>query len=481
MRVVASCVLALALTLSARGAETRSPAFDFGFLASRRTDVTGAERLRVLGPFFESAVATNGTRLWAFRPFYSSFQDPAADRKVRDIVWPIASSKQFKKQFSWRLAVAYYLDYERTNTAGRYRFWVLPVYFQGRDAEGRSYAALFPLGGTIHDFLFKDEIHFFLWPLTAWSRVKDMETRDILWPIWTRSVGEGVYRWKIFPLYGYARRDREFEKWFALWPIYTRARYYYPGSSGSAYVVFPLWGRMHQENQDTWMFVPPFIRFTRSQRQNTVYAVWPFIQLSSGEKKKFYIWPLYGDKQMKGVRRQFYLWPFVWRERIDRPGGTIGRRFSVVPILQSESRTKELPDDARTKEVVGRYVKIWPLMSYRREEATRRVRLFDLWPAGEKGPIERSYAPIWTVYSRTSVGESFDEEFFWGLCRRERRAGESREFSVFPLVSMSNDDGRGRSREWSLLKGLLGYRREGTHRSLRVLYFLRFGGKEPKP
>ena len=53
--------------------------------------------------------------------------------------------------------------------------------------------------------------------------------------------------------------------------------------------------------------------------------------------------------------------------------------------------------------------------------------------------------------------------------------------SLWPLWYWQRDDRIRAEREWSVLHGLLGYRREGTQKSFRVLYLLRFGGKEKKP
>jgi hypothetical protein len=57
---------------------------------------------------------------------------------------------------------------------------------------------------------------------------------------------------------------------------------------------------------------------------------------------------------------------------------------------------------------------------------------------------------------------------------RHRRSGTARTLSVFPLLQAASDK-TDASRSWSLLYGLAGYKREGLHKSFRLLYFLNVG------
>ena len=120
-------------------------------------------------------------------------------------------------------------------------------------------------------------------------------------------------------------------------------------------------------------------------------------------------------------------------------------------------------------------------MSYMQEGGNKRFRVLELWPLRNTGPVEREYAPIWTLYTHTLMGDSYDDELLWGLYRCRKRGADYRSVSLFPVVSWTRDDRDGNRREWSVLKGLLGYKRDGTQKSVRVLYLLNFGGKEKKP
>ena len=454
--------------------------FDWGFIASRLEDPAGNMRLKVLGPIYERAVSTNGAELRAIRPLYSSFADPATERRGKEVVWPIASVNQFRDDFHWRVLLTWYTDFNRKDPKSRYRFWSLPFYFQGRNAEKQSYVAVFPLGGKIYDILEQDEVKFVLFPIYARARINDVKSRYILWPIYARSQGSRVDRFRLFPLYGRSELKDKYEKQFILWPFWTCAHYKYPHASGTSYIVWPLWGHFNQEDQKAWLFIPPLIRFSHGQRLNAGYCPWPIVQWSSGEIEKFYLFPLWGRKTMHSARSTFFLWPIFRTEQLDR-GDTYSQRFLALPFIYSEVRKERSYDPKVRSKVVARNHKIWPLLSYMQEGETLRFRTLDLWPLKNTGPVEREYAPIWTLYSHTRMGNSYDDELLWGLYRNRKRDGNYHSVSLFPLVSWTRDDRDGACREWSIFKGLIGYERDGTQKSLRVLYWLRFGGKEKKP
>ena len=479
MRVWITGLLLLSAGLAFAGDE-EARTFDWGFIASRQPDVHGDMRTKFLGPFFEFASSTNGMEFRAFRPLHSKVYDPVARRETHDILWPIAMAKRHDTEFRWRFLLTYYHDFDVNDPVSRYRFMSLPIYFQGRDKDKRRYAAIFPRGGRIHEFLTRDESEFLLFPLLARSSINEVETKDVLWPIYSRTEGKGIYRFRIFPFYARSHHRDKFEKRFILWPFWTWARYKEPGHSGTGYILWPLWGHVELEDQETWMFVPPLFRFSKGQRLDYSHYPWPFIQHSRGLVEKLYIWPLWGEKHMHGYYRSFALWPIVHNMRVDR-GKTMARTFLVVPFYLSSSSVEKEKDEAGDREVLGKYRKVWPLFSYRREGSESCFRTLELWPLRTPAPMERLYAPLWTLYSRTGIGENMDHELLWGLYRQRRRGGDVFSSALFPLWEWRRDDREKETREWNLLKGLVGYSRKGTQKQVRVLYFLRFGRKEKSP
>lgn len=445
--------------------------WDWGFLASRLKDPDGVLRTRAVGPFFERARHPSGVQALAVRPFYASEQDPASGWLHRDFLWPVGRYGRMGNDSSYRVLTAFSHHYDLGNPDGRYRFWILPFYFQGRDARGRNYYALFPVGGRIHEILNLDETAFVLFPLWGRSSVGDVQTRHVLWPVYSRTWGGGEDRFRVFPFYGRSRQGDNFEKRFILWPVFTDVRYFYPNSSGYGYIVFPLWGRFRLSDQRTWYFLPPLIRVTRSQRQDLV-TVWPFYQRRTGLEERLNIWPLYGYSRVAARERRYVLWPVIRWEHIDRGDAVLSRTF-VIPFYQSRTLAPrpgaETPKEHR--------VLVWPLLTYNRQGADRRVRALALWPLTQTAQIERSWADLWTLVDFRSRGGERRTDVLWGLYRRQVRGDAWRRTSLFPLVEWEAENGPDRrSRSWSVLKGLLA--REDSKRGVRyrMLYIIRWGG-----
>ncbi len=474
MRYLICFTWAVLLLGGALAAESEPLTYDFGPIVSRQADANGEIHLKVLGPLFEHVLSKNGDRYWGVRPFYSQTEDAAAERQINDFLWPIAGTKQFRDESSWRVLLAYGQRFDSDDPESRYRVWILPFYFQGRDTHGEEYAALFPIGGKLLEFLWRDRITFLLFPLMGRSSINEVETRDWLWPFISRTEGKGIYRFRIFPFYGQSKHRDKFEKKFIMWPFWTWARYHYPGSSGTGYIVFPLWGHIDLEDQESWLFLPPLFRFHKGQRQNFMYCPWPFFVKRSGEVEQLSIWPIWGKKTQRGVQSSYLLWPIFWKDKVDRQN-VLKRRVMAMPFVYWETeRSRPLEDG----EVVARYHKLWPLVSYRREKDVSRLRLLELWPLKDSRPIEANWAPWWTLFNRSTGADSTDTEFLWGLYRSYRRGEEESYRSVFPLIELHRDDSGEGERSWSLLKGLIGWKREGSRKSLRLLYFLRFGGSD---
>ena len=445
--------------------------WDWGFVASRLKDPDGTIRTRAVGPFLEWSHNPAGVRGTAIRPFFASETDPATGWLHRDFLWPVGRYGRLGDDSSWRMLIAFSHHYDRSDPDGRYRFWVLPFYFQGRDAKGRNYWALFPIGGRIHEILNLEETAFILFPLWGRASVGEVQTRHVLWPVFSRTKGGGEDRFRIFPFYGWNRQGDNFEKRFILWPVFSDVRYSYRNSSGYGYVVFPLWGRVQLTDQRTWYFLPPLIRITRSQQQNMV-TVWPFYQRRTGREERLNIWPFYGYSRVPGRARSYYLWPVVRRESIDRGDAVLSRTF-VVPFYKS--RTLEPREGAGVPR--EHHVMVWPLLNYDRQGVDRRVRCLALWPLRRTAQVDRSWADLWTLVEFRSRGEERRTDVLWGLYRRQVRGEAWRRTSLFPLVEWEAENGPDhRARSWSLLKGLIA--RESSNRGVRyrMLYFIRWGG-----
>jgi hypothetical protein len=472
-RLLAAALLALAsaaLPPAAAAAQEEAPprAFDLGPLAARDRTLEGAERLRAAGPLFECQTDAEGRRFLALRPFYSRVEDPSAGHARREYLWPVGACRDLRWQRLWWFLVAYGQNFD-TRAPARERRVIFPVFWSGSDRSNRTYTAVFPLGGEIRGFFWMERVWFVLFPLYSESVAGDIRGHSVLWPFIGWANGEDTHRLRVFPFYGRAEKRGRWVRHFVLWPVWSSVRYTDERDRGRAFVLFPLVGRVDTAREQTWMWLPPFFRFSRGEHDyRAVNCPWPFFQRRLGRgEDRLYLWPLWGRKREPGRDTAFALWPVFSRGTVRRPEETI-RSARALPFFFAESRRD--PSSPRGK-CHALYWKLWPLVSYRRDGGAARVRLLELWPGRDLAPLERNYAPLWTLYSRVSAGAALDEEFLWGLYRF-RRAPEGARLSVFPLYASRSDTGAGTS-EWNVLGGLAGARRDTLRRELRLLYFLR--------
>ena len=279
-------------------------------------------------PVYEKMAATNGMEFLAVRPFYSNVEDPATERWRKDYLWPLYTKKGFKdEQYSRFLFFGYSTDFSEDDD--RHRNWVIPFYFQGVDANGEGYFAIFPIGGTIHEFLGRDKIMFVLFPIYGKSHINDVHTTTVLWPFGSKTVGSEVNRFRVWPFYGTSSVLDEYNKKFVMWPIYTSVKYTNERNPGGGFILVPIYGRVKTERSGNYWLIAPFFRYMTSEEQWIVHAPWPFIQLAGGEMHKRIVWPFYGKKSLGTLTRQYFLWPLIWNNKTEYARHTQHRRLGV--------------------------------------------------------------------------------------------------------------------------------------------------------
>ena len=154
-------------------------------------------------------------------------------------------------------------------------------------------------------------------------------------------------------------------------------------------------------------------------------------------------------------------------ETVDRGRIRIRRRHAL-PFLQTETRTERFGTPGEAPAVQGRSVRLWPVASYRREADRSRFRMPALWPTADLRPVERSWAPLWTLAERRTDGETADTEILWGLFRRRIRADGERRTALFPFVEWGRSRAGGSG--WKVFKGLFGMHRHEGRTRLQLLY-----------
>ncbi len=408
-------------------------------------------------PLYVSKVETNGATFHAWRPFYSSSVED--ERWREDYLWPLYTKKGFKEErYSRFLFFGYHSDFSPDDD--RHRTWVIPFYFKGTSKDGEDYFALFPIGGSIYEFLGRDKVSFVLFPIYGKSHVNDVRTTTVLWPIGSRTKGERVDRFRVWPFYSRTALEDEYVKKSILWPIWNTVEYTNERNPGGGFILVPIYGKVKTERADNYWVVAPFFRYMSSEEQWIVHAPWPFVQLADGEMKKRIFWPFYGKKSLGTLTRQYWLWPILWNNKTEYAVHEQRRRF-VVPFFAHQTDVITKPTkNHEPGDVISKYWKIWPLMSWERNFEKSRFRTLEFWPLRNTPGVERNWAPWWTLYQRLDANDEIGHHVLWGLYRQTKSP------DAF---------------EWSLLKGFAGYKKTETSRRYRVLFMWLGDDEEDTP
>ncbi len=463
---------------------------DAGPLFFTGTDIETNQYKTAVGPFYESRKSANGNSVVAIHPFYRRDKSEINDRVLHEYLWPIGMHKTYRGQSYWRCLLAYGFNFDVDDPESRHRYSLFPLIYGGRDIHGEDYFAFFPFGGSIHEILGQDKVSFILFPLYFTHQIKDVKTTTYLWPIFSKTTGEDVQRGGVFPFYGYSNKDQlnHWKKKYVLWPFWTHTRYLPPGPEGYAYALFPIYGRAKVgENSKSLMILPPLFRFSsgeyRGEKHTEGFCPWPFIRYKyNNEESKFYAWPLWGYRNKPHEKKWFTAWPIVLHKTVYRRE-YYAKRLMILPFYHNQTRhlyknpgnTQDRQNWGETDEVLARNLKIWPVMNYLRKDDSCHLGFLSLWPFRSTGNVERNYGRLWTIYSHDRVGNTKEDNLFWGLFRWRRDNTGNKDMRLFPIYSSNKQISEGSdSRKWNILYGLLGYEREGLQKKCRLLYFIKF-------
>ena len=439
------CLVLCLLTCACPASGSVKPQeFDFGFITSRLEDPDGNMRLKILGPIYERALSTNGAQLRAVRPFYSSYTDPRTERHKKDIVWPIASAERFRQEFQWRVLLTWYIDFDRTDPkfavsllvacrstsraatrtrVSTWRFFLSAVGCATSWAATRSFLSCFPFthGATS----------------TRWR--PGHPVADLL-----AHGRQGDLSQEGFPLLRAELPSRPVRKTFHHVAVLDVGALQVSAGVGHGVHLVAAVGPFRPggpEGVAVHSALDPVLPRPAHELQLLSVAV-RAVELRRDRE----VLPVaaLGEEEHAWRSERFFLWPIFRTEQLDR-GDTYSQRFLALPFIHSEVRKERSHDPAVRSKVVARHHKIWPLLSYKQEGENKRFRVLDLWPLKDTGPVEREYAPIWTLYSHTLMGNSYDDELLWGLYRCRKRGSEYRSVSLFPRGFVDAGRPRGES------------------------------------
>lgn len=452
-------------------------------------------RVSEAGPFYERVETASGAVRNSVRPLLHTRIETPGGARLREVLWPLYDDRLQNREFNARCLITWYTDTDVSDPNAAWHVWAFPFWFQGRSRQGKDYAALFPLGGTMRDFFLYDSIRFALFPLWAATERAGIRSTHILWPIFSRAEGRGHHNLRIFPLWGRVRKDGAWDRTFFLWPLWNQARYERDEApAGFSWLLFPIGGHVHRPTVEAWHFLPPLFQVSRGRGRfegdRQILAPWPLVRISDvrGVHKRHFF-PFYASTRSGADTKTHILWPF-WRHDHDETGALVRDDWSLAPLFHrtlvrsrpSDSATDDPEDQPVSSPLSLRrsYTRLWPLFSHVDEGEGSFLRILDFSLQRRVGTLERNLLQMPVIYThgRNPASGTREDELLWGLWRWRRDDLATREFLLWPLFRRARPDDASPETiaDWSVGSGLAGRETDPTTgaRRTRLLWFLRW-------
>jgi hypothetical protein len=446
-----------------------------------RFDLTLApgERTEAVSPFYYSE-ESEGRHTWAIPPLTLSYEkDPAAENEEFDFAYPILTYDRFGTEYRFQICQVFSFaggDDQRGDLARR--FTLFPIYFQQRSPDPeKDYTAFVPFYGTLKQRLFRDEIHFVLFPCYARTRKADVITYDTPYPLFSRSYGIGLRGWQVWPLVGHEHKDVTtrtngfndletvpgHDSRFVLWPFFLQNNSQI-GTDNPVHEqdMIPFYTLYRSKLRDsTTYFWPLGVTHTleREKHFEEWAAPWPFIVFDRGAgKRTSRVWPLFSQSTNQFLESDWYLWP-VYKYNGIHVSALDHRRTRILFFLYSDLREK----NTETLESMRR-VDFLPFFTHHRDfNGNERLQILSIiepfLPGSHK--VERDYSHLYALWraERNAKTGATSQSLLWNLYRHEATP---------------------QTRKTSLLFGLFRYESSPTGRRWRVCY-VTFGRPKTVP
>ena len=255
----------------------------------------------------------------------------------------------------------------RAGDATVFTLWPLVDY---RADEISNYRSLHLLGPLFKFEVKGDETEYALRPF--FYRATDtagMSQTETLYPLAVdRSQPDADYFDVLHLLnYDFGDRERGSSNQFYLFPFLFYGDH---PEFGRYAAFFPFGGTLNDWFGRDRISFALFPLYSHTERGSTTtdHLLWPIFSRTSGDRESgFTVWPLYGQSQKEGVySKRFWLWPIFFDEQLKLDTANPTTRFAVLPLwFEVESR-----------DYAQRYV-LWPFFSWTQD----RVKEYEQWDA----------------------------------------------------------------------------------------------------
>ncbi|GHB94219.1 hypothetical protein [Cerasicoccus arenae] len=433
---------------------------------------------RALGPIFEERNSET-KNMATMRPLFIQYEDKETDVFQYYFVPPFFVHYRDPNLVRWEI----YTFIQRRRTGISHdnvieTFLVVPfIWFHYEpDHPERSYYGIFPIYGEMQEFMF-DKSTWALWPLYWTITTGELTRMGTPWPFVQTLHGPGTGGLLLWPIIGHWWQEGRMDYQFLFWPfIYRKVDQLDRPIPRVREGFLPFWATEHGEFVDDVTILFPFFGWKEDRTKNYSEEryFYPFFMQGRGDNHYINRWaPFYTHSIVTGVDKTWYLWPML-RYRTQREKDLIIARTQFCYFLywNETQRSASNPNLAEAHET-----HIWPFISeYDNGAGLKQAQLFSpfevFYPHSQS--VRDLYTPLfafWRSTWHTDTGES-RQSFLWDFMVEEKTSDSTRfEINPFFLVHDVAPD----HAEFSLGRGLLGYKREGTFEdgaeTLQLLWF----------
>jgi hypothetical protein len=422
-------------------------------------------RTEILGPFYyDEHKETQET--WAFPVLtLAHTEDPTTEYKETDFLYPILTYDRFGAEYRWQIFQFFsFAGGANQDETRDHRFTLFPIYFQQRSTDPeKNYTAFLPFYGTLKHRLFRDEIHFVMFPGYARTRKKDVVTYNMPYPFFHLRYGDGLKGWQAWPFVGKEHKivtslTNGFgetniigghDKLFVAWPFFFNSRLE-TGTTNAAHqqglIPFYYYYRSPMRNSTSYLWPLGYTHTIDDERKYHEWdAPWPLIEFARGEgKHTSRVWPFISHAHNQSLRDDWYAWPIYKLNEIHSP--PLDRsRMRIMFFLYSD--VKERNTEVQT---MKRRVDFLPFYTWHRDfdgkERLQALAILEPFFPSNKS-IERDYSPIWSLWraERDPKTGANSQSLLWNLYRRDREP-EAKKISL--LFGLFQYESRAEGKRW---------------------------------
>ena len=417
-----------------------------------------------LGPLWEKKETADGT-FWVLRPFVAQRIDDTKQEKNLHILYPVFNKRMTPTSTEWD-----FLRFiKKIDSPEEKNFYIFPFIFDAETGDPEtSHEGFFPLGGTVSQFLGKDRVRWWMFPLFAQTEKGETIKRYTPWPFLQTMDGDAA-GWGVWPFYGKFSKENGWGQAFYLWPLGGYQRIPREGEDIEMKMALPFYFSETSANRENKNYAYPFIGYTNQEApayEETRY-LWPFFVQGEGEGGRFTNrWaPFYTHSYFKGVEKTWVAWPFYRQEHWIEKDYLLDKTQFLYFLYWNLTQT---PVDDLGREP-ARKTHLWPLYSYWNDgnghtqwQALSPLEVF----FQHNEEIRFIYTPLFSLFTHETKPDYSQWQALWKLWKYER-AGDEKTWSLDPLVEghKSSDSAGGK-----VLKGLVGTKKEKGKRTFTILW-----------